>query len=58
MVTKPLLETQTPILNLLSNTASKPVSINLASDNCSIQTEKEDIENKVDRDKDKVKRPE
>ena len=41
---KLLLETQTAILNSLSNLTSKPVSL-LSS--CSIQNEEEDMENKT-----------
>ena len=48
---KLLLETQTAILNSLSNLTSKPVSL-LSS--CSIQNEEEDMENKTHKDKHKI----
>ena len=51
--TKSLLETQTPILNSLSSSTSKPVSL-LSSRNSSIQNEEEDMENKADEDKYKI----
>ena len=55
--TKSLLETQTAILNSLSNSKSMPGSL-LSSRNCSIQNEEENIENKPDKGKHKIKQPE
>ena len=50
-VVKSLLETQTAILNSISNATSKPVSTNLSPPNCSIQDEEQEMENKVDKNK-------
>ena len=46
---KSLLETQTAILNSLSNLKSKPGFLS-SSRNCSIQNEEENMENKADKD--------
>ena len=51
---KSLLETQTAILNSLSNSKSKPGSLS-SSCNYSIQNEEENMENKVDKCKHKIK---
>ena len=51
---KSLLETQTAILNSLSNSKSMPGSL-LLSRNCSIQNEEENMENKPDKCKHKIK---
>lgn len=48
-VIKSLVETLTAILSPLSNTSSKPVSMNSSSRNCSIETEEENMENKVNK---------
>ena len=54
---KSLLETQTAILNSLSNLKSMPGSL-LSSRNCSIQNEEENMENKPDKGKHKIKQSE
>ena len=54
---KSLLETQTAILNSLSNSKSMPGSL-LLSRNCSIQNEEENMENKPDKGKHKIKQSE
>ena len=54
---KSLLETETAILNSLSNSKSKPGSLS-PSRNCSIQNEKENMENEADKDKHKIKQSE
>ena len=54
---KPLLETQTVILNSLSTSKSK-LSFLSSSRNCSIQNEEEDTENKADKGKHKIKQSE
>ena len=51
---KSLLETQTAILNSLSNSKSMPGSLS-SSSNCSIQIEEENMENKADKGKHKIK---
>ena len=53
---KSLLETQTAILNSLSNSKLMPGSL-LSSCNCSIQNEEENMENKPDKGKHKIKQP-
>ena len=54
---KSLLETQPAILNSLSNSKSKPESLS-SSRNCSIQNEEENMENKADKGKHKIKQSE
>ena len=54
---KSLLETQTAILNSLSNSKSKPGFLS-SSRNCSIQNEEENMENKADKGKHKIKQSE
>ena len=54
---KSLLETQTAILNSLSNLKSKPGFLS-SSRNCSIQNEEENMENKADKGKHKIKQSE
>ena len=54
---KSLLETQTAILNSLSNLKSKPGFLS-SSRNCSIQNEEENMENKADKGEHKIKQTE
>ena len=54
---KSLLETQTAILNSLSNSKSNPGSLSL-SHNWSIQNKEENMENKADKGKHKIKQSE
>ena len=54
---KSILETQTTILNSLSNSTSKPVSLSSSLD-CSVQNGEEDMENKADKDKHKISQSE
>ena len=54
---KSLLETQTAILNSLSNSKSNPGSLSL-SHNWSIQNKEENMENKADKGKHKMKQSE
>ena len=54
---KSLLETQTAILNSLSNSTSKSVSLSSPLD-CSIQNGEEDMENKADKGKHKISQSE
>ena len=56
-ILKSLLETQTAILNSLSNSKSMPGSFS-SSRNCSIQNEEENMENKADKGKHKIKQSE
>ena len=55
--TNSLLETQTAILNSLSNSKPKPGSLP-SSRNCSIQNEEENMENKADKGEHKIKQTE
>ena len=54
---KSLLETQTAILNSLSKSKSKPGSLS-SSRSCSIQNEEENMDNKADKGKHKIKQSE
>ena len=54
---KSLLESQKAILNSLSNSKSKPGFLS-SLPNCSIQNEEENMENKADEGKHKIKEPE